>query len=137
MSHLFSRTASFIARQSGRPITFIIAALIIVGWAVMGPMFKYSDTWQLVINTGTTIITFLMVFVIQNTQNRDGAALQAKLDELIRSSQAENTFIGIEHLTADEIEEYRKTCETLATKVTERLAARRETHAVGGIRASD
>src|SRR5690242_13200375 len=128
MRHLFSETASFIARQSGRPITFIIAVLIIVGWAVTGPMFKYSDTWQLVINTGTTIITFLMVFVIQNTQNRDGAALQAKLDELIRSSQAENKFIGIEQLTADEIDEYRKTCETLAAKVTQRAAERRDAH---------
>jgi low affinity Fe/Cu permease len=126
MNHIFSEAASFIARISGRPITFIVATLIIIAWAIMGPIFKYSDTWQLIINTGTTIITFLMVFIIQNTQNRDGAALQAKLDELIRSSQAHNQFIGIEHLTAEEIEEYRKSCEALAKKVTERTAGRKD-----------
>ena len=124
MNHLFSEAASFIARESGRPITFILATLIIVAWAISGPIFQYSDTWQLVINTGTTIITFLMVFIIQNTQNRDGAAVQAKLDELIRSSQAQNSFIGIEHLTAEEIEDYRKSCEALAKAVNERVSAR-------------
>jgi low affinity Fe/Cu permease len=124
MNHLFSQTASFIAQQSGRPITFILAAIIIIVWAVTGPIFQYSDTWQLIINTGTTIITFLMVFIIQNTQNRDGAAVQAKLDELIRSSQAQNQFIGIEHLTAEEIEQYRHNCGALAKKVTERVAVR-------------
>ena len=76
---------------------------MIIIWAATGPIFHYSDTWQLIINTGTTIITFLMVFVIQNTQNRDSAAVQAKLDELIRVSAAQNTLIGIEHLTEDEI----------------------------------
>ena len=80
-------------------------------WAVSGPIFGFSDTWQLIINTGTTIITFLMVFLIQNTQNRDGAALQAKLDELIRASAAHNTFIGIEHLTEEELEEIRREIE--------------------------
>jgi low affinity Fe/Cu permease len=124
MNHLFSQTATFIAQQSGRPITFILAAIIIIVWAVTGPIFQYSDTWQLIINTGTTIITFLMVFIIQNTQNRDGAAVQAKLDELSRSSQAQNQFIGIEHLTAEEIEQYRLNCEALAKKVTERVAVR-------------
>src|SRR5689334_11202122 len=128
MDNLFSESASYIARQSGRPVTFILATLIILVWAITGPVFNYSDTWQLIINTGTTIITFLMVFIIQNTQNRDGAAVQAKLDELIRSSEAQNKFIGIEHLTAEEIEGYRKSCEALATKVNERVAARiRET----------
>jgi low affinity Fe/Cu permease len=125
MNRFFSETASFIARQSGRPITFILASIIIIGWAVSGPLFNYSDTWQLIINTGTTIITFLMVFIIQNTQNRDGAAMQAKLDELIRSSKAQNQFIGIEHLTSDEIDEYRTNCEALAKKVAKRAAARR------------
>src|SRR5262250_2521218 len=99
MNRIFSHIASYIAHQSGRPITFLLAALIIVGWALTGPIFGYSDTWQLIINTGTTIITFLMVFIIQNTQNRDGAAIQAKLDELVRVSAAHNTLIGIEHLT--------------------------------------
>ncbi|RYE61971.1 MAG: low affinity iron permease family protein, partial [Oxalobacteraceae bacterium] len=80
----------------------------------LGPVFHFSDTWQLVINTGTTIITFLMVFLIQNSQNRDGAAIQVKLDELIRVSAAKNTFVGIEHLTDEEIEELRTKCEARA-----------------------
>jgi low affinity Fe/Cu permease len=126
MNRVFSETASFIARQSGRPATFVLATLVIIVWALTGPIFNYSDTWQLIINTGTTIVTFLMVFIIQNTQNRDGAALQAKLDELILSSQAKNQFIGIEHLTDEEIDEYRRSCEALARKVTQRVAARRQ-----------
>jgi len=92
----FAGIATATAHQSGRPITFLLAALIIIVWAVTGPIFHYSDTWQLIINTGTTIVTFLMVFIIQNTQNRDGAAVQAKLDELIRVSAAQNALIGIE-----------------------------------------
>ena len=79
-------------------------------WAVTGPVFHFSDTWQLIVNTGTTIVTFLMVFLIQNTQNRDGAAIQAKLDELIRASAAQNVFIGIENLTQDELDEIRARC---------------------------
>ena len=106
----FADIATAIAQQSGRPITFLLAALIIIVWAVTGPIFHYSDTWQLIINTGTTIITFLMVFVIQNTQNRDGAAVQAKLDELIRVSAAQNSLIGIEHLTEEEISNIREKC---------------------------
>jgi low affinity Fe/Cu permease len=103
-----------------------LALLIIVCWAATGSLFDYSDTWQLIINTGTTIVTFLMVFVIQNTQNRDGAALQAKLDELIRSSRAQNRFIGIEHLTDDEIEEYHRSCAELAKKATDRARRARQ-----------
>jgi len=87
---------------------------VVIVWAVSGPFFHFSDTWQLVINTGTTIVTFLMVFLIQNTQNRDGAAIQAKLDELIRASAAQNTYIGIEHLTEEELEDLRQRCETRA-----------------------
>ena len=83
-------------------------------WAITGPLFGYSDTWQLVINTGTTIVTFLMVFLIQNSQNRDGAAIQVKLDELIRVSTAQNSFVGIEHLTDEELEEIRNKCEQRA-----------------------
>ena len=116
MKRTFAGIATAIAQQSGRPITFLLAALIIIVWAVTGPMFHYSDTWQLIINTGTTIITFLMVFVIQNTQNRDGAAVQAKLDELIRVSAAQNTLIGIEHLTEDEISNIREKCLAPAKK---------------------
>jgi low affinity Fe/Cu permease len=103
----FAEISTAIARQSGRPITFLLAAFIVIVWAVTGPIFRYSDTWQLIINTGTTIITFLMVFIIQNTQNRDSAAVQAKLDELIRVSAAQNALIGIEQLTQDEISDIR------------------------------
>ncbi|MGY3365939.1 low affinity Fe/Cu permease [Bradyrhizobium sp. GM5.1] len=92
----------------------MIAAGIILVWAVTGPIFHYSDTWQLVINTGTTIVTFLMVFLIQNSQNRDSAAIQVKLDELIRVSAVQNSFVGIEHLTDDELDEIRTKCELRA-----------------------
>jgi low affinity Fe/Cu permease len=85
-----------------------------MAWAVTGPFFNFSDTWQLVINTGTTIVTFLMVFLIQNSQNRDAAAIQVKLDELIRVSKAQNSFIGLEHLTEEELEEVRRRCEEAA-----------------------
>ena len=116
MKRTFADIATTIAHESGRPITFVGALLVIAAWAVTGPVFHYSDTWQLIINTSTTIITFLMVFVIQNTQNRDGAAIQAKLDELIRVSAARNTLIGIETLTQDEIEEIRATCAAKARR---------------------
>ena len=116
MKHIFADIATATAHQSGRSITFLFAVLIIIAWAVTGPIFHYSDTWQLIINTGTTIITFLMVFIIQNTQNRDGAAVQAKLDELIRVSSAQNALIGIEHLTEDEISEIREKCLTRVKK---------------------
>ena len=92
----------------------MIAAGIILVWAVTGPIFHYSDTWQLVINTGTTIVTFLMVFLIQNSQNCDSAAIQVKLDELIRVSAVQNSFVGIEHLTDDELDEIRTKCELRA-----------------------
>lgn len=109
--HGFAHFANWTARAAGRPATFALCCLVIVIWAVTGPIFHYSDTWQLLINTGTTIITFLMVFLIQNTQNRDGAALQAKLDELIRASHdARNTFVKIEALPEDEVEQLRETC---------------------------
>jgi len=84
--------------------------MVILVWAVSGPIFHFSDTWQLIINTGTTIVTFLMVFLIQNTQNRDGAAIQAKLDELVRTSSAANRYVGIEELTEEELDDLRKTC---------------------------
>ena len=109
MKRAFADIATTIDQFSGRPFTFGVALLIIAAWALSGPLFNFSDTWQLIINTGTTVITFLMVFVIQNTQNRDGAAIQAKLDELIRVSAARNTLIGIETLTQDEIADIRAT----------------------------
>ncbi len=115
MKRKFSDWATAIANETGRPVTFLAASMIIAVWAVTGPIFHYSDTWQLVINTGTTIVTFLMVFIIQNTQNRDGAAVQAKLDELIRVSAARNLLIGIETHTQEEIAEIRATCADAAT----------------------
>lgn len=114
ISQAFGEIASRTSQAAGRAATFLLAALIIVAWAVTGPIFNYSDTWQLIINTGTTIVTFLMVFLIQNSQNRDSAAIQVKLDELIRVSTAQNSFVGIEHLTDEELDHIRKTCESRA-----------------------
>jgi low affinity Fe/Cu permease len=122
MNQLFSQISTAVAYQTGRSTTFCIAFLLVLIWLATGPLFYYSDTWQLVINTATSVLTFLMVFVIQNTQNRDGTAIQAKLDELIRSSAAQNKFIGIEQLTAEEIAEYRDHCQALAKKALERAA---------------
>ena len=118
---VYTDLAKAVSRFCGRPTTFALAVGVIAVWIVTGPIFGFSDTWQLVINTGTTIITFLMVFLIQNTQNRDGAAVQAKLDELIRVSKAENDLIGIEHLTESEVEEFRSRCEKMAKEADERL----------------
>src|SRR3989475_13332602 len=103
-SSWFPSFARSMANASGKPATFLIAVLVIIVWAVTGPIFGYSDTWQLVINTGTTIVTFLMVFIIQNTQNRDTQALQLKLDELIRAvPRARNEFMDVEEEDLDEI----------------------------------
>jgi low affinity Fe/Cu permease len=110
MARTFTHTSNYVSQAAGAPITFLVCCGIVILWAVSGPLFAFSDTWQLVINTGTTIITFLMVFLIQNTQNRDGAAIQAKLDELIRASGAQNAFIGIEHLTQEEVDNFRELC---------------------------
>jgi low affinity Fe/Cu permease len=104
-SHWFSRVASSIADFGGRPWAFLTALLVIVVWVVTGPLFGFSDTWQLVINTGTTVVTFLMVFLIQNTQNRDARAIHLKLDELLRATpKARNEFMEVEEEDLDEIE---------------------------------
>jgi low affinity Fe/Cu permease len=110
----FARIANSVAQLAGRPLTFALCCAVVLVWAVTGPIFDYSDTWQLIINTGTTIVTFLMVFLIQNTQNRDGVAIQTKLDELIRAGQARNGFVGIERLTEEELEDLRDKCEKRA-----------------------
>jgi low affinity Fe/Cu permease len=111
----FGEFAKHTSNLMGRPIAFAAAVLLIVGWAVCGPLFGFSDTWQLVINTGTTIITFLMVFLIQNTQNRDTHALQIKLDELIRAVEgARNVVLDVEELDEEELEEIRHDYEKLA-----------------------
>jgi low affinity Fe/Cu permease len=114
LSRIFGDVANRTSQAAGRASAFMLAAGVVLVWAITGPLFQYSDTWQLVINTGTTIVTFLMVFLIQNSQNRDSAAIQVKLDELIRVSTAQNSFVGIEHLTDDELEEIRDKCERRA-----------------------
>jgi len=121
---LFSKAANKVSYAAGHPATFVGCVAIVIIWAASGPLFGFTDTWQLIINTGTTIVTFLMVFLIQNTQNRDGAAIQAKLDELIRAGRAENTFIGIEHLTEEEVNEFRMKCEKAAKEHDQRHTSR-------------
>src|ERR671923_2983966 len=113
----FPHFAKAAATAAGRPTAFAIAVVIVLVWAGMGPMFGYSDTWQLVINTGTTIVTFLMVFLIQNTQTRDTEALQLKLDELIRSNEgAQNRMLDLEHLDDDYLKRLQKIYERLANQ---------------------
>jgi low affinity Fe/Cu permease len=113
----FGRFATGAARAMGHPLAFLLAVLIIVGWAVTGPFFGLSDTWQLVINTSTTIVTFLMVFLIQNTQNRDSTAVQLKLDELIRAVEgAHNSLLDLEELEEGQLERLRAVYEELAQR---------------------
>ena len=112
----YSRFAKAAAHFCGRPRVFVIAVGVIAAWTITGPLFGFSDTWQLVINTGTTIITFLMVFLIQNTQNRDTEAIQIKLDELIRSTQgAHNALLDLEELDEETLDAFRARYEALAS----------------------
>jgi low affinity Fe/Cu permease len=123
-SSVFDRFARSAARYAGHPFAFVAAAAAILVWALSGALFGYSDTWQLVINTATTIVTFLMVFVIQNTQNRDGEALQIKLDELVRATEtADNALLDLEELSESDLEEFRKRYLAMAQ------AARKQTRA--------
>jgi len=120
---LFTRFANWTASAAGHPQSFILACLIIVVWGMTGPLFGFSDTWQLVINTGTTIVTFLMVFLIQNTQNRDSKAMQLKLDELIRATEgAHNALLDLEELTEEDLNRVRALYIALATHARSDLA---------------
>jgi low affinity Fe/Cu permease len=119
----FTRFAKWTAHVTGRPITFVLAALVIVVWIVTGPMFQFSDTWQLVINTGTTIVTFLMVFLIQATQNRDAEAVQVKLDEIIRAiGTAKNELLDLEELEEEDLDQMRQMYCDMARKAREARA---------------
>jgi low affinity Fe/Cu permease len=114
---LFDRFAHWASHASGRPSAFVLAVAIVLAWLASGPVFKFSDTWQLVINTGTTIVTFLMVFLIQNTQNRDTVAIQLKLDELIRANKgARNNLLNLEDLTEEQLEKVKHAFVKLAEK---------------------
>ena len=120
MNAVFSRFSNAVSNAMGKPIAFIVAMLVVCIWALTGPIFGFSEVWQLVINTGTTIVTFLMIFLVQNSQNRDGEALQAKLDELILTSKgAQNKFIGIERLDEAELRELRRLIDEKACEVRE------------------
>ena len=117
----YSQLAREAAHFCGRPRIFVFAVAIILAWIVTGPLFGFSDTWQLVINTGTTIVTFLMVFLIQNTQNRDSDAIQVKLDELIRTSKAHNALLDLEELSQEDLDRIKKRYEELAEKARKEL----------------
>jgi low affinity Fe/Cu permease len=118
----FTRFAKWAARATGQPASFIIAAGVILVWAVTGPIFHFSDTWQLVINTGTTVITFLMVFLIQNTQNRDSLAIHLKLDELIRSHKGAHTaLLNLEELSTEELDRFQRVYLEIAEKARQHL----------------
>ena len=119
MNEMFSKFATAVARQSGRPTVFALACALLLVWAASGPFVGFSENWQLIINTATTIITFLMVFLIQNTQNRDTAALQIKLDELIRVTKGHNALMDLEELEEAELEAFRRKYEQLTAKARE------------------
>jgi len=123
----FTRFAKRTATLTGRPATFLAAVIVIIVWAITGPLFGFSDTWQLVINTGTTIVTFLMVFLIQSTQNRDAEAIQVKLDELIRAvGHARNELMDLEELEEEDLDELRKTYLEMAAKARGEMLKKRD-----------
>ncbi|WP_105383450.1 low affinity iron permease family protein [Neorhizobium alkalisoli] len=142
-NNIFDRFSTAVAEWSGKPIAFVLAVMLIVIWALTGPVFGFSETWQLVVNTATTIVTFVMVFVLQNSQNRDGRAVQAKLDELILTSQAANKFVGIEKLDerelrklSDRLEEQAKVLDDHADDIEEGQTGTRPSLSPDGIRSS-
>jgi low affinity Fe/Cu permease len=133
LNNQFSHLAQVVATWTGHPISFLLACAVVVVWVVTGPMFDYSDTWQLVINTGTTIVTFLMVFLIQNTQNRDILTVQLKLSELVLAMKgAEDRFAAIEDLTDDELQELHDQCKRRAAQTLTHIEERRGAQSSGG-----
>jgi low affinity Fe/Cu permease len=131
----FTRFAKWIAHATGRPLSFGTASLVIIVWALTGPVFHYSDTWQLWINTGTTIVTFLMVFLIQNTQNRDSEAIQVKLDELIRATEGcHNALLDLEELEDDELAKMKAQYVELAERARDDMRRGRSDTDVGSVR---
>src|SRR5687767_3759809 len=121
----FSRFAHWVSRRAGHPLAFLLALAVVVAWAVTGPLFDFSNTWQLVINTATTIATFLMVFLIQNTQNRDAEAMHIKLDELIRAAKgAQNSLLDLEELDEEDLDRIRSRYECLAQEARRELEER-------------
>ncbi|TXH85292.1 MAG: low affinity iron permease family protein [Rhizobium sp.] len=121
LTHIFTRFAVVVSEWTGKPAIFVLALLSVIVWGVTGPIFNYSDTWQLVINTSTTIVTFLMVFLLQNAQTRDTRAIQAKLNELILTSAAENRFVGIENLDEEDLKHLDRLVEKAAKREQDRL----------------
>jgi low affinity Fe/Cu permease len=119
VTKLFSKFATKTSKLAGKPATFVLAVTLVVAWAATGPLFGFSDVWQLVINTSTTIITFLMIFVLQNSQNRDSEAIQAKLDELILVGAAHNRLVGVEKLDEHELDKLKKELEARAEEIGE------------------
>ena len=133
VTHVFTQFATDVSRLTGRPLVFVVCCLLVVLWAISGPLFGFSDTWQLVINTSTTIVTFLMVFIIQNSQNRDTAAMQIKLDELIvRLEGAREELMDLEELDEDKIEAIRAEFERRAAKARRGRTGPKETPPAGG-----
>lgn len=129
MGSMYETLAKQAAKYSDRPITFLMATLVVIVWAVSGPIFHYRDTWQLVINTGTTIMTFLIVFLIQNTQNTDTTAIQLKLDELIRVKQtADNSLFNLEDMDAAALEKFKEKYQPLAKEACEEVEEKTEEH---------
>ncbi|MDL2400528.1 low affinity iron permease family protein [Rhizobium mayense] len=126
MRHIFSRFAAVVSEWTGKPVVFILALLSVVIWSITGPIFDYSENWQLVINTGTTIVTFLMVFLLQNAQTRDTRAIQAKLNELILTSAAENRFVGIENLDEEDLKHLDRLVEKAAKRGGNRPVSNKE-----------
>jgi low affinity Fe/Cu permease len=125
----FHRLAHATSERVGKPQAFMLAVSVVVVWGATGPIFHYSDTWQLVINTGTTIVTFLMVFLIQNTQNRDAHVVHLKLDELIRATKgARNALVGLEDMSDEDLDSLQREFERLRDEVAERKARRRAKH---------